>query len=333
MKKMNYLVNIILVFTLCLSVTVTGYAEEAQTPDKDDINSRVRSLNDLSHIFATYYLPTAETREDMDRLNNLMNVITGLNNERTQNRDSQDNKRPLVEEGSAINYDKLIQSFTTDTANKDSLLRMCRKIRDEAKLEEFTQKDGWVYTILTNTKGQPTGELVMHADTYEFIMLGEVNDLYNPELRFTESIIKSISNSELDILKTKAKMLRIECFATGNLLYDGNNEYFIPAYNSRENTGLIIPGEMYSVTEIISIIEKNIDYIFPVYDIDEDGNPYLGGGGFNNPQTGGSPVEHSKTAPLNNAFITLSIVCFIGGVILLVISFGKSIKNRRFSKK
>ena len=70
----------------------------------------------------------------------------------------------------------------------------------------------------------------------------------------------------------------IDCFATGTLVSDGNNEYFIKTVEGIESSGIIEEGKLYSVTELASIIKNNIDKIYGTNEVDEEGNPYTGAG-------------------------------------------------------
>ena len=171
-----------------------------------------------------------------------------------------------------INETRLIPTFRTDTDDRDELLELCQRIKNGGHLHDFLQSENQLYTILTDSEGKDIAYAVIDAGDLSAQESGGL--VSRRDFRSHDDVEELMAQGKLDPDGAKMVYCVISNFSVGTLLYDGEREYFIPSVESIESMDLVRVGEIYPLSDIIGMIESNIDNIFPINEVDESGNPY-----------------------------------------------------------
>lgn len=178
--------------------------------------------------------------------------------------------------GARIDEDKLIPTFWTDTEGRDGLTELCRKIKREGHIHDLLREENW-YAIVTDADGAEIGYAMMDKADFTVGEYGTLGDSHERRyFRSHDAVEKLIAEGKLDAGRTTMTYCVIREFSLGTLLCDGEKEYFIPSVESVGSMGLVEVGKIYPVSDIVEIIESNLDAIFPKNQVDEYGNPYIG---------------------------------------------------------
>lgn len=212
----------------------------------------------------------------------------------------------LLETDYTVDTTKLIEMFSTNTNSKDSMLSLCNKILEGEKLSNLIKSKGQFYTVLENSSGKENAYAIVEKDGFSVSEFGEFGG-FRRDLQLNSKVQNQLSQKMSSASKIKMTYCVIDCFATGTLVSDGNNEYFIKTVEGIESSGIIEEGKLYSVTELASIIKNNIDKIYGTNEVDEEGNPHTGAG---------IVIEQKNDNIIIYKYIgitsaLLSIVCFV----------------------
>lgn len=285
MKRLYSTLPLVMVLAFCFPLfSIIAFAEDTVSAD------------DVSRILESYYA-SPEIRAS----NSSSNI-------------SVQDPYAVVEKGSTIHSNKLIQTFSTNTNTKGELLELCQRVKNGERLADLVTSDGAYYTITTDAAGKATGYAIINADSFSVQEFGELNEYTRKDLQLTKATQSSIAKSKLDLAATKALFCTIHNFSTGHLIYDDDMEYFVPSVESMESMGLLRVGEMYLVSDLATIIENNMNTIFPENEVDEQGNPHTGAGTAIQPQQ----VELDSVNRLPYLKY-VSIVCMIGAIVCFAI--------------
>lgn len=283
-----------MVFILAIShFSMTAFAET--NIDKGDKSIGNSDLNNIDQLLDTYYYFNSMDTTNISQNNTVHDPYT------------------MLDRDSNINNNKLIEMFSTNTNTKSELLQLCKNILNGEKLADQIESDQDLYTITTDSVGNATGYAVIDLDSFSIKEFGELNEYTRKDFQLTESMQKNIAKIDLDLSTSKVVFCTINNFATGNLVYDKNNEYFIPSVESIESVGLLEVGNIYPVYELAKTIENNIDNIFPTNQIDEQGNPYIGGTTIQSESTESNVKNNTQTS------IHFYIVGVVGMIVCLAI--------------
>lgn len=172
--------------------------------------------------------------------------------------------RWMLGQGERVDDKKLIPIYATDTSGKEGLLALCGKLKSGQRLHDLMKEDGRWYTVVTDASGKETNHYTI-IDPSDFTVMeyGVRDEFTRREFRSAEEVMQLIDHDKLDSGKAKMAHCVITGFASGNLLWDGGEEYFIPATKGYhvEITKLLTVGKVYTVSEIAAIIQDNIDTI------------------------------------------------------------------------
>lgn len=187
----------------------------------------------------------------------------------------------VLEEDFIVSGEKLIETFTTETTTKEELLALCKRLKSGERLLDNLVSRERLYTVTEDNAGNINGTAELEKEDFSAVQWGDLGEVpedgwSRKDLRLSDEVKKNIVSSKVDLKSAKARYCMIESFALGALIYDGNSEYFIMTVRSIECEGILKLGEVYSVTDIVNIIENNIDTIFPINEVGEDGNPNTG---------------------------------------------------------
>ena len=218
----------------------------------------------------------------------------------------------VLETDYTVDTTKLIEMFSTNTNSKDSMLSLCNKILEGEKLSNLIKSKGQFYTVLENSSGKENAYAIVEKDGFSVSEFGEFGEFggFRRDLQLNSKVQNQLSQKMSSASKIKMTYCVIDCFATGTLVSDGNNEYFIKTVEGIKSSGIIEEGKLYSVTELASIIKNNIDKIYGTNEVDEEGNPYTGAG---------IVIEQKNDATIIYKYVgitgvLLSIVCFVMAV-------------------
>ena len=277
MKKPYRSLSFVLILALCLSVfSIAAFAAEVDGATGD------------ADIFNSYYYSDKQ---------NSNNIVV---------------KDPysVVDEKSVINTSKLIPIFSTNTNTNEALLDFCKKIGSGTKATNLITSAGMFYTITTDKNGNATGYAVVDASDFSVSEFGELNEYTRQEFQLTDAVKANLESKKVDMRSATAVFCIINTFSVGTLLYDDNNEYFIPSVESMENMGLVTVGEMYLVSDIAKIIESNSASILPNNEVDEFGTPHVGGVNTSYMQA----AEHETANRSYTLALVLAIVFLVGAI-------------------
>ncbi len=179
--------------------------------------------------------------------------------------------------GYTVDNTKLIEMFSTGTNSKDEMLSLCNRILDGEKLSDLIRSTGQLYTVLKNSSGEEDAYAVIEKNDFSVSEFGELGGLRR-DLQLTSKVKNQLSLKISTTSKIEMTYCIIDSFATGTLISDGSNEYFIMTVEGIESSGIIEEKRPYSVTELASIIKTNIDKIYGTNEVSEEGNPYTGAG-------------------------------------------------------
>ncbi len=215
----------------------------------------------------------------------------------------------VLETGYIVDSTKLIEMFSTGTDSKDEMLSLCNKIFEGEKLSDLIKSTGQLYTVLKNPSGKEDAYAILEKKDLSVLEFGELGGLRR-DLQLTSKVKNQISLEVSTASKIEMKYCIIDCFATGTLISDGSDEYFIKTVEGIESSGIIEEGRLYSVTELADIIKTNIDKIFEANEVSEDGNPYTGAGIITEQEKDNAIIFKY----VGIAGILLSAICFITAV-------------------
>lgn len=173
--------------------------------------------------------------------------------------------RSMLGRGERVDDKKLIPIYATDTSGREELLALCEKLKNGGQLHDLMKEDGRWYTVVTDGSGKETNHYaVIDPGDFTVMEYGVRNEFTRREFASAEEVVQLIGHDKLDSGKAKMAHCIITGFASGNLLWDGQEEYFIPADKGYhvEITKLLTVGKVYTVPEIANIIRENIDTIF-----------------------------------------------------------------------
>ena len=300
MKKRNcrsfYPLFFSLIFALTLTVlSVTAFANSEFTE------------NDVERILSTYYYTPNQT---------YMNITGDL---------KINDPYMVLDINSTIDNQKLIPTFCTKTENESTMLELCEKIGNGEMLFDLLNDNAQFYTITTDDEENDTGYAIIGTDDLSVLEFGELNEYTRKDFRSVNMLRQVIADNELNVSDAKMVFCIIDNFSTGTLLCDGSKEYFIPSVEGIESAGILEVGEMYLVSDVFDLIEANIDTIFQESDVDENGNPYLGGG------TPASTISNDAMKVERNrdyTYILISAIGFVGGIICFALAYKNTSKSR-----
>lgn len=187
----------------------------------------------------------------------------------------------VIDTDAIITLTKLIPTFSIPTDSKSETLKICDEINEGTPLLQLLEDNNEYYTITKDSSGNDNGfALLSLSSDGNFLNIeafGEIDDQCRQDLQLTASIREKLQKTNLDIPNTVARHCTINNFSVGVLFSDGKNEYYMPTVETFQSLTFLQLGELYSPTELTDIINDNIATIFPTNEIDESGNPYLGG--------------------------------------------------------
>lgn len=176
-----------------------------------------------------------------------------------------------------IDETKLIPTFRTGNEGRDGLLELCQKLKSGENLHNLLQSGGRLYTVLTDSEGKDSGYYaIIDAEELAVLESGAMGLGGRSDFRSHDGVEMLIDEGNLDPDNAEMTYCVINNFSVGTLLWDGEQEYFIPSVESVGSMGLVRVGEIYPLSDIVDMIESNIDDIFPINEVDEYGNPYIG---------------------------------------------------------
>ena len=220
----------------------------------------------------------------------------------------------VIDTDANIALTKLIPTFSIPTDSKSEMLKICDEINEGTPLLQLLENNNEYYTITKDSSGNDNGFALLSPSSDGNILnveaFGEIDDQCRQDLQLTASIREKLQNTNLDIPNTVARHCTINNFSVGVLFSDGKNEYYMPTVETFQSLTFLQLGDLYSPTELTDIINDNIATIFPTNEIDESGNPYLGGGEY--PEVQQNIVRPNYTLVIFAAlFLIASCTCFI----------------------
>ncbi len=176
----------------------------------------------------------------------------------------------LVEESLTIDNSKLIPIYATNTLSESELLKMCNEIQDGERLSNLIISDGSFYTLLYDKAGDAVSYAIVKNHDLKVHEYGDLNQHTKMDFVLDSDIQNQLLSSNLDINLSSAVFCKITDFAVGTLIFDNENEYFVPSVDTFQSSELITVGELYAIDEIVSLIESNIDGSYINEDADSE---------------------------------------------------------------
>jgi len=172
---------------------------------------------------------------------------------------------------------RLAPMYTTGTSGEEEMLALLEKLRAGEKLADLLQPEERYYALVYDGGGKIAGHIEVGKDLKigafaEFIE--ESAPLYRWDFRFPELLEQTVAEGKIDPAAAQLKFCNFADFATGALLYDGNQEYFIPTVGDALHTVEFQVGTLYPVPELAETLNSRIGELFPENEVDGFGNPY-----------------------------------------------------------
>jgi len=172
---------------------------------------------------------------------------------------------------------RLAPEYTTGTSGREEMLALLEKLQAGEKLADLLQPEGRYYALVYDGDGKIAGDIEVGEDLKigafsEFIE--ESAPLYRQDFRFPELLEETLATGKIDPDTAKLKFCRFADFTTGALLYDGNQEYFIPTVGDAMHTVEFEVGTLYPIPELAATLQNRVNELFPENEVDGFGNPY-----------------------------------------------------------
>jgi len=172
---------------------------------------------------------------------------------------------------------RLAPMYTTGTSGKEEMLALLEKLQAGEKLAGLLQPEGRYYALVYDGGGKIAGHIEVGED-FTIGMFSEFIEasapLYRRDFRFPELLEDAVAEGKIDPASAKLRFCNFADFATGALLCDGEQEYFIPTVGDALHTVEFQVGTLYPVPDLAAMLQSRITELFPENEVDEFGNPY-----------------------------------------------------------
>lgn len=162
---------------------------------------------------------------------------------------------------------RLIPRYSTDSTSKETMLELCKKLQDGEKLEGILQFKKDYYALVYDGNEALAGSV--DVSDGDFAIQGqseftaEAGAQFRQDFRTPEVLETEIAEGKIDSATAKLKFCDIPYFATGALLYDDTQEYFIPTSGEAMHSVAFEVGTLYPVPDLATMLETHIDELFP----------------------------------------------------------------------
>ena len=173
---------------------------------------------------------------------------------------------------------RLIPRYSTDSTSKETMLELCKKLQDGEKLEGLLRFEKEYYALVYDSDEALAGSV--DVSDGDFAIQGqsdftaEAGAQLRQDFRTPEVLETAIAVGKIDPATAKLKFCDIPYFATGALLYDDTQEYFIPTLGEAMHSIAFEVGALYPIPELAAMLETHIDELFPPMGVDGFGNSY-----------------------------------------------------------
>lgn len=170
--------------------------------------------------------------------------------------------------------DELIPIYYTDTDTNEKLEKVFDEIASGKSLESFLIPKNEYFAFASDNGGKVVGYCILSADKLEMLEVGELNEYTNHAFKMTSKSEKALKKI-VDLNNASAKHCIISGYAVGTLVYDENNEFFIPSADSLDSESVLTADSVYSISELSTIFSTKMP-VMAANSLDKDGNPYTG---------------------------------------------------------
>lgn len=151
---------------------------------------------------------------------------------------------------------------------------MFDEIASEKSLESFLIPKNEYFAFAYDNERKVVGYCILSADKLEMLEVGELNEYTNHAFKMTSKSEKALKKT-VDLNSASAKYCIISGYAVGTLVYDENNEFFIPSADSLDSESVLTADSVYSISELSTIFSTKMP-VMAANSLDKDGNPYTG---------------------------------------------------------
>jgi len=160
---------------------------------------------------------------------------------------------------------RLVPEYTTGTNGKEEMLALLEKLQAGEKLADLLKFDKEYYALVYDSKGILSGHVGIN-ENFEASSFSNFTEesapLYRWDFRSPELLEEAIAEGKIDPDTAQLKFCNFVDFATGALLYDGNQEYFIPTVGEALHTVEFQVDTLYPVPELAEMLQSRIDELF-----------------------------------------------------------------------
>lgn len=160
---------------------------------------------------------------------------------------------------------RLIPLYTTGTSGQQEMQTLLENLLAGEKLADHLLFDKRYYFLAYDSDGKIAG----HGETNENFEIGsysyfieESANLYRWDFRYPELLESAIREGRIDPDTAQLKFCNIADFATGALLYDDTQEYFIPTVGDALHTVEFQVGTLYPVPKLAETLHSRINELF-----------------------------------------------------------------------